>query len=1591
MKKSVITLFSFVLVCCYTSLTAQNISCNDQVNISLDENCGILDLSVDAFLEGADVDETLYELEILGINNIPIELDNQNDPNYIGNYVGQCLTYNVILISNGNYCWGTVCLEDKILPSVECDCITPYLADGVTPNPDCTFNCYEIWDLEILEDQQRGNNEILPDFPDATDNCGDISPTAVQLVVVPGAVCGEELVTRNLLYQYTDFNGNTQSVSCTQQFLFTGLNINSIGETVNGAWDGYPDIFTANTGNRPLSSLYFPQHTITLSCGAGTEPSEIAAAYDIDTPGRPAGIDRDDHDQTPNIIEHNEGFPYAFPYVVTGGWAGRFHAKPIDNQVCNVYTVWEDLDYDACAQDCFGNSKIARTWTILDWCNADFVNFVQVIKRVDVDGPAISGPNQIVSVDPWGCEAEFTVPAPEHLLDACDKNPTWSYTVPIGVSNNNGVVTLPKGVTPITYVGTDCCGNTTQFTFNVTVADQTAPTVITNENLVIQLTNTQSGDGVAKLYAQDVDNFSHDGCGPVHLEIRRKGGNDWCNPGSNSTFNDDGHPDDQEGDSDNGEYILFCCEDAIDQDSNGVFFGIHEIQLRVWDDGDHDGVFGSAGDNYNESWTTIKVEDKLDPIVVCPPHVELSCNEDYLDYVLTGRPFATKACNDVVCDMDPNDSFRSKPASSPPFAGEAIPAYNPSCRRGAIQRTWSCGGKTCTQWIIMRDTEDGTLTIDWPEDETINCLESSGNEPDVVETLCELTGTSLESDTFYFEDGACYKVLNHWTVINWCDYDADDTDLNDQIDVEDDGVVPGIYTHTQVVKLIDTEKPILSISDTCFAVNANCIGEDLAIWAAASDNGMCASAWLKWDVEVDMYSDWEIDYNYSSFLPSSDEFYVAPTGGTAAMPTAFDETILINNTFQSDAATNGEEQSIEDYLNVAGNTYAQAAIIRDKVEYIEYVNRYDIDLDPECLLFTVVGDGFTPYSTGSVDRYYITFPNGHNISSAVSNNDNAVLRVISNTEIVVEVSGDFDPALGNAFKFVLQSVGESIHISLPNGLPNGCSSKHRVRWTVLDGCGNETSGTSYFTIEDKKKPTPYLLNLSTALMENGSVELWAEDFDTGSFDNCTPQDFLYFTFSPTVPPQLLDPTEEDPWYDADGVASENDYNNGDAEEWDGVLGSSAMVFNQDDLTEQEEKGGLLEIPIYVWDQCGNVDLAVVNLKLVDNGGDASANIAGRVMTQEGTGLPGVTMSAMTDLPGYPYSITTGDNGDYMFPFNPMYNDYMISGAKHDDWLNGVTTLDILLIQKHILDILSLDNEFDLIAADVSNDGNISAVDLIQIRKLILGINSEFPNNVSWKLVNPNMDSETMVVDLDQDQMDQNFTAIKIADVNGSAVLGFAGDAVDSRNLKSLKFNIEESSIGAETVYTFKSENFDDVYGFQFTLEGVEELTNIEASAINLEASNVSLVDGALVVSWNDSKAITATPDQVLFSITVNSDTKLLLSDRIAKSEAYAGENLEILDINVVGNGDFTNELAQNEPNPFKGETVINFSLAQGGITQFTIFDVTGKLVYETTTDYTAGNHSVVLNKSDLRGTSNVLYYKIDCGDFTATKKMIILE
>ncbi|MCB0545841.1 MAG: hypothetical protein KDC70_20100, partial [Saprospiraceae bacterium] len=77
---------------------------------------------------------------------------------------------------------------------------------------------------------------------------------------------------------------------------------------------------------------------------------------------------------------------------------------------------------------------------------------------------------------------------------------------------------------------------------------------------------------------------------------------------------------------------------------------------------------------------------------------------------------------------------------------------------------------------------------------------------------------------------------------------------------------------------------------------------------------------------------------------------------------------------------------------------------------------------------------------------------------------------------------------------------------------------------------------------------------------------------------------------------------------------------------------------------------------------------------------------------------------------------------------------IVTPELYENPLNGVSTYDLVLISKHILGLKAFDSPYKWIAADVNKTNSITSLDVAEIRKLILGIYSEFPNNTSWRFI-----------------------------------------------------------------------------------------------------------------------------------------------------------------------------------------------------------------------------------------------------------------
>ena len=84
------------------------------------------------------------------------------------------------------------------------------------------------------------------------------------------------------------------------------------------------------------------------------------------------------------------------------------------------------------------------------------------------------------------------------------------------------------------------------------------------------------------------------------------------------------------------------------------------------------------------------------------------------------------------------------------------------------------------------------------------------------------------------------------------------------------------------------------------------------------------------------------------------------------------------------------------------------------------------------------------------------------------------------------------------------------------------------------------------------------------------------------------------------------------------------------------------------------------------------------------------------------------------------------------------------------------------------------------------------------------------------------------------------------------------------------------------------------------------------------------------------------------------------------------------------------ELAQNFPNPFNPSTDIIFSVEKQSHVNITVYDITGRLVKTLADkDFNHGKYKITFDASEL--PSGAYFYRLQAGDFTQTRKMVLIK
>src|SRR6056297_3301406 len=328
---------------------------------------------------------------------------------------------------------------------------------------------------------------------------------------------------------------------------------------------------------------------------------------------------------------------------------------------------------------------------------------------------------------------------------------------------------------------------------------------------------------------------------------------------------------------------------------------------------------------------------------------------------------------------------------------------------------------------------------------------------------------------------------------------------------------------------------------------------------------------------------------------------------------------------------------------------------------------------------------------------------------------------------------------------------------------------HRITWIIEDMCGNVGTCQYLFTVEDCKLPTPVVINgLATVVMpSSGCIDVNIDLFDAGSFDNCGPVQFSY----------------------------SSDVND-----------TIATFCCEDGL-------GTKEVEFWITDAVGNQEFVITSIRIQDPnefcGDPSQPSISGKVESaaHPGVGVEKVEMKLEDMSAPTPLFRQTNENGEFLFSAAEEQS-YTLSARKNDDPLNGVNTFDILLMQRHILGLDPISDTYAIIAANVNDDARISGGDIVELRRVILGIESEFPNNDSWRFVDA---SETLepaqlprqykeqisIYDLESDVADQDFVAVKIGDIDGSAAPNQAmGSEAEGRS-GALVLSAENATLEAD--------------------------------------------------------------------------------------------------------------------------------------------------------------------------------------------------
>jgi hypothetical protein len=407
---------------------------------------------------------------------------------------------------------------------------------------------------------------------------------------------------------------------------------------------------------------------------------------------------------------------------------------------------------------------------------------------------------------------------------------------------------------------------------------------------------------------------------------------------------------------------------------------------------------------------------------------------------------------------------------------------------------------------------------------------------------------------------------------------------------------------------------------------------------------------------------------------------------------------------------------------------------------------------------------------------------------------------------------------------------------------------------------------------------------------------------------------------------------------------------------------------------------------------GSVPLTLQNGSVGISNGNSTAEITSNFKRENGS----IVSNIKSTLSGtYKDSTTTNSLGQISFIL-PMGAKAIIKPYRNDNHKNGLTAIDLVLMQRHILGTQLLNSPYKKIAADVNRNGVITAADLTELRYLLLGTISIFNKNTSWRFVpsahifppTGNNNVPTFPDSLSYDylldnQLNKDFVAIKIADLNFSATPSFNGNAT-TRTDKSTTFFTENNSVEAGENFEIVLKNKEKLnvealalsFGFDAEKMAFQKLVSTDTNTFlenetnieDAENGNLKLVNlFSKPVQWSENQSIV----KVVFTAKTKIDNLQNLIN-VENSTIFANneEKNILLDFREKQSAKSTFLVKNALPNPAKDWAIVPVETNEKGIMTTTIFDINGRVVQRQKDEIFRTYHEI---KLDLQNLETAVY------------------